>query len=94
MNYRIEWIVGPLLLGTVLLPVIVPPFALIGLAIAALAVLAALVALAAAVLATPYLVVRSLRRHLAERSRSTESPAPVARAIPQAALANPATARR
>ena len=104
MNYRIEWIPGPVLLGAVLLPVIIPPFALIGLVVVALAALAALVALAGAILATPYLLVRSLRRHLAERRRSTEGSGPVARAIAQAgratqqsgvpALANPTRARR
>jgi membrane protein implicated in regulation of membrane protease activity len=68
--YRTQWIATPVVLGAVLLPLIAPPFALIALAVVALAVLAALVALAGAVLATPYLLVRSLRRHLAERRRS------------------------
>jgi hypothetical protein len=51
----------------VLLLLIVPPFALIALVLVALAALAALVALAGAVLATPYLLVRAVRRRLAER---------------------------
>jgi hypothetical protein len=94
----------PIVLGAVLLPLIAPPFALIGLAVVALAALAALVALAGAVLAAPYVLVRFLRRHLAERRRSTEGSGPVARVIAQAgratqqsgvaALANPTTARR
>jgi hypothetical protein len=72
MNYRIEWIAGPVFLGAVLLPVLVPPFALIAVVIVALAAAAALVVVAGAVLASPYLLVRSLRRHLAERRPSIE----------------------
>jgi uncharacterized membrane protein YccC len=69
MSYAAEWLATPIVLGLVLLLLIVPPFALIGLVVVALA---ALVALAGAVLATPYLLVRSLRRRLAEPGRSTE----------------------
>jgi hypothetical protein len=85
--YRFEWISGPVLLGAVLLPLIVPSFALIGLAVVALAALAAVVALAGAALATPYLLVRGLRRRLAERHHSTEGSLPIAPAIAQAASA-------
>jgi hypothetical protein len=103
MSYRFEWALGPVLLGAVLLPVLIPPFALLGVLVAAFAALAALVALAGAVLATPYLLVRSARRHLAERRRSPEGSGAVASVIAQAgmatqqpgvaALTNPATAR-
>jgi hypothetical protein len=98
MSYTAEWIPTPIGLGAVLLPLIVPPFALIGLVVVALAALAALVALAGAVLATPYLLVRFLRRHVAERRRSTEGSGPISTAIAHAAgitaLAAPTTARR
>ena len=85
MNYGVEWMPGLVLLGTVLALLIVPPFALIGLVVVALAAVAALVALAGAVLATPYLLVRSLRRRLAERHESTERSAPITAAIAHAA---------
>jgi positive regulator of sigma E activity len=85
VSYYVEWIPGLALLGTVLVFLIVPPFALIGLMVVALAAVAALVALAGAVLATPYLLVRSLRRRLAERHQSTEGSAPIATAIARAA---------
>jgi hypothetical protein len=103
MSYAVEWIAAPIVLGVVLLPLIVGPFALIALMVVTLAVLATLVALAGAVLATPYLLVDSLHRRLAERRWSAEGPGPVARVIAQtgratqqsgvAALANPTTAR-
>ena len=102
MSYAAEWIPGPALLGAVLLPLVAPPFAMLALLVVTLAALAALVALAGAVLAAPYLLVRSLRRRLAEQPRSSEGSGPVASAIAQvgratqqsgvAALANPATA--
>jgi uncharacterized membrane protein YjgN (DUF898 family) len=85
MKYGFEWTPGVVLLGTVVVLLIVPPFALIGLMVVALAAVAALVALAGAVLATPYLLVRSLRRRLAERHQSTEGSAPIATAIARAA---------
>ena len=85
MSYSVEWIPGLLVVGLVLVVLIVPPFALIGLVVVALAAVAALVALAGAVLATPYLLVRALRRRLAERHQSTEGSAPIAAAIAQAA---------
>jgi uncharacterized SAM-binding protein YcdF (DUF218 family) len=81
MSYAVEWIVPPIVLGAVLLPLIIGPFALIALMVVALTVLAAVVALAAAVLATPYLLVGSLRRRLAERRRSAEGSGPVARVM-------------
>jgi hypothetical protein len=91
MSYRFEWIAGPAFLGAVLLPLIVPGFALIGVLIVALAAVAALVALAGAVLATPYLVVRTLRRRLAERHEATAANATKHSGL--TALAQPTTAR-
>jgi hypothetical protein len=88
MSYRFEWIAGPVFLGAVLLPLIVPSFALIALVVVALGAIAALVALAGALLATPYLVVRTVRRRLAERHRSTEGSLPIA-----AVAIRPMTAR-
>jgi hypothetical protein len=87
MSYAIEWSVGPIVLGAVVLPLLVPSFALIGVLVVGLAAVAALVALVGALLATPYLLVRTLRRHLAERHEPTEDSAPIA-----AAIAQPATA--
>jgi hypothetical protein len=104
VSYAVEWIPGAAFLGTVLLLLIVPSFALIGLVVVALAAVVALVALAGAIVAAPYLLVRSLRRRLAERRRSTEGSVPIATVMPQAgraskpsgvaALAEPTTARR
>jgi positive regulator of sigma E activity len=88
MSYAFEWSATPIVLGAVLLPLIVPPFALIAVVIVALVAVAALVALAGAILATPYLLVRTLRRRLAERHHSTERSAANAPAIGQAATAN------
>jgi hypothetical protein len=93
VSYRFEWISGPVLLATVLVLLIVPPFAMIGLVVAALAALAALVVLAGAVLATPYLLVRSLRRRLAERRRCTEGSVPIASVIARRELTFPAGGR-
>jgi hypothetical protein len=90
VKYGIEWMPGIVLLGMVIVLPLVPAFALIGLVVVALVAVAALVALAGAVLATPYLLVRSLRRRLAERHESTEGSVPIATAI---ALAGPTTAR-
>ena len=92
MSYRFEWLFGPVFLGAVLLPLIVPSFALIALVVVALAAVAAVVALAGAILATPYLLVRTVRRRLAERHQSTRGSVPIATAI--TALAAPTTARR
>ena len=93
--YGFDWIPGGVFLGTVLLILIVPSFALIALMVVAVAAVAALAVLAGAILATPYLLVRSLRRRLAERHQSTEGSIPIAAAIAQAAtaVAEPTTAR-
>jgi hypothetical protein len=88
--YAFEWKPGLVLAGAVLILPLAPSFALIAVVVLALAAVAALVALAGAVLATPYLLVRSLRRHHAEPHRSTEGSAPIATTI---ALAGPRTAR-
>ncbi len=85
MRYGIEWMPGTVLLGMVLVLPLVPGFALIGLVVVALVAVAALVALAGAVLAMPYLLVRTLRRRLAERHESTEGSVPIATAIARAA---------
>jgi hypothetical protein len=84
VTYGFEWIPGPLLLGIVLLPLVVPSFALIGLVVIALAAVAALVALAVGILATPYLLVRSLRRRVADGGPGLTRPgteAPIAAAL-------------
>ena len=88
MKYGIEWLPGAGLLGAVLVLLIVPSFALIGLVVVALAAVAALVALAGAILATPYLLVRTVRRRLAERHQSAEGSLQIATAIAPAATAN------
>jgi hypothetical protein len=85
MSYGFEWMPAVVLVGAFVL-LMVPAFALIGLVVVALAAVAALVVLAGAVLATPYLLVRTLRRRLAERhigsSSVTRMPASVnARAV-------------
>jgi NADH:ubiquinone oxidoreductase subunit 6 (subunit J) len=90
--YGFDWIPGGIFLGTVLLLLIVPPFALIALAVVALVAVAAVVALAGAILVTPYLLVRTVRRRLAERHESTKRSVPIATAI--TAIAGPTTARR
>jgi hypothetical protein len=87
VKYGIEWAPGVVFLGTVVVFLLVPSFALIGLVVVALAAVAALLALAGAVLAMPYLLVRSVRRRLAERHESTEASAPMATAIAHAAAA-------
>jgi hypothetical protein len=85
VKYGFEWTPGLVLLGTLLVLPLVPSFALIGLVVVALAAVAALVALVGAILATPYLLVRTLRRRVAERHRSTEGSVPVVTAIAHAA---------
>jgi hypothetical protein len=87
MSYSFEWTLGPAIVGGVLLVLLVPGFALIALVVVALAAVAALVALAGAILATPYLLVRIVRRRLAERHESTEGSVPIATAIAQTATA-------
>jgi hypothetical protein len=73
MSYGFEWMPAVVLVGALVL-LMVPAFALIGLAVLAVAALAALVALAGAILASPYLLVRTLRRRLAEgRGRSVRA---------------------
>src|SRR3954452_22587994 len=91
MSYAVEWIWGPVVCVMVLLLLIVPEFAVIAVAIATIAVLVVapaplvgLVPLRAAALASPYLLVRSVRRHLrrtknimdplAERDRGADRP--------------------
>jgi hypothetical protein len=86
VSYRFEWVSLPVVLGTVLIPLIVPSFALIGLVVVALAAVAAVVALAGAILATPYLLVRVLRRRVAEHHQP-EGSVPITPAIAHAASA-------
>src|SRR3954468_23900902 len=85
MSYAVEWMEGGgvvVVFGIVLLLLIVPEFAMIAVVVAtiavlvvALAALVGLVALAAAALASPYLLVRSVRRRLAQRgTRRIHSP--------------------
>jgi hypothetical protein len=80
MSYGFEWMPAIVLLGAFVL-LIVPAFALIGLVVVALAAVAALVALAGAIVAMPFLLVRALRRRLAERQQSTSRSGPIATAI-------------
>ena len=79
MSYGFEWIPAVVLVGAFVL-LMVPAFAMIGLVVLALAALAALVALAGAIVASPYLLVRTLRRRLAERHQSTHGSVPIATA--------------
>src|SRR3954447_26153927 len=82
MSYAVEWMGGVVVSGIVLLLLIVPEFAAIavvvaaiGVLVVALAALVGLVALAAAALASPYLLVRTVRRRLAQRrTRRIHSP--------------------
>jgi positive regulator of sigma E activity len=83
MSYGFEWMPAVVLVGA-LVVLMVPAFALIGLAVVALAAVAALAALAGTILASPYLLARTLRRHLAERHQSTQRSVPIATAIAQA----------
>jgi hypothetical protein len=83
MSYGFEWIPAVVIVGALVI-LMVPAFALIGLAVVALAAVAALAALAGAILASPYLLARTLRRHLTERHHSTGAPLPIATAIAQA----------
>ena len=66
MSYGLEWVPGAVLLGALPL-LIVPSLALIGLVVVALVAVVALVGLAGGMLAMPYLLVRFIRRRLAER---------------------------
>jgi hypothetical protein len=83
MSYGIEWMPAVVLVGALVL-LMVPAFALIGLAVVALVAVAALVALAGTIIASPYLLARTLRRHLAGRHRSRQRSVPIATAIAQA----------
>jgi hypothetical protein len=82
MSYAVEWMNGIVVVWAVLLLLLVPEFAVIAVLVLALAALVALVALAAAALASPYLLVRSLRRRLAQpttrrRTRWVHSPSAI-----------------
>jgi preprotein translocase subunit SecF len=87
MSYSFEWTLGPAVIGALLLILLVPGFALIALVVVALAALAALVALAGAIVAAPYLLVRTVRRRVAERHESSDPSVPMATAIAQTATA-------
>ena len=78
MSYSAEWTAAPFAIGTLLILLIVPSFALIALAVLALAALVALVALAGLILASPYLLVRTVHRRLAERQIPQPHPLPAA----------------
>ena len=80
MSYGFEWMPAVVLVGAFVL-LLAPAFALIALVVVALAAVAALVALAGAILASPYLLVRTLRRRLAERHQSTQGSVSLATAI-------------
>jgi positive regulator of sigma E activity len=80
MSYGFEWMPAVVLVGAFVV-LMVPAFALIGLAIVVLAALVALVALAGAILASPYLLVRTLRRRLAERHQQTQRTVPIGTAV-------------
>jgi positive regulator of sigma E activity len=77
----LDWIPGTAVLGAALLLLIVPPFALIAVALLAVAAVAALIALAAAIIASPYLLVRTVRRRLAERDVPQPQPLPAAKPV-------------
>jgi positive regulator of sigma E activity len=79
--YGLDWIPGTAVLGAALLLLIVPPFALIAVALLAVAAVAALIALAAAIIASPYLLVRTVRRRLAERHVPQPRPLPAAKPV-------------
>ena len=74
MSYGIEWLPAVVLIGA-FIALMVPAFALIALVVVVLVAAAALAALAGVVLASPYLLVRTVRRRLAERRQAT-SPSP------------------
>jgi hypothetical protein len=83
MSYGFEWVPAVVLVGAFVL-LMVPAFALIGLVVVALAAVAAIAVLAGAILASPYLIARTLHRHLAQRHESTGASLPIATAIAQA----------
>ena len=65
MSFAVEWL-PPLVVFGALVLFLIGPIALVVVLVVALAALFALVALAAAALVSPYLLVRSLRRRLAQ----------------------------
>ena len=74
MSYAVEWTWGVVVFAIVLLLVFIPWFAAIAVVLAtiavlvvALAALVGLLAVAAAALASPYLLMRNVRRRLAQR---------------------------
>jgi hypothetical protein len=94
MSYAVEWMGSGVVLGIVLLLLVVPEFAAIAVVVAtiavvvvALAALVGLVALAAAALASPYLLVCSLRRRLAQRSGGRSASDPASRVDPSCSSA-------
>jgi hypothetical protein len=87
MSYGVEWMGSGVVYGIVLLLLIVPEFAAIAVLVVALAALVGLVALAAAALASPYLLVRSVRRRLAQRSGGRSAPDPARRVDPSCSSA-------
>jgi hypothetical protein len=96
MRYAVEWMGSGVVFvyGIVLLLLLVPEFAAIAVVVAtiavlvvALAALVGLVALAAAALASPYLLVRSVRRRLAQRSGGRSAPDPARRVDPSCSSA-------
>jgi len=74
----------------VLVLLLVPPVAFLVVIVAALLLPFVAVGLVVAVAASPYLLVRAVHRHLAERRSSTQRSSPMA--VP--ALASPTAARR
>jgi hypothetical protein len=67
VKYGIEWTPALVLFGMVIVLPLAPAFAMIGLVVVAFLAFAALMALAGAILVSPYLIVRTVRRRLAER---------------------------
>ena len=90
MSYSFEWTPVLVFLGALLL-LLVPGFALIAVILVALAAVAVLVALAGAILASPYLLVRTLRRRVAERHEAAPPRASSHSSL--TALPEPTTAR-
>jgi hypothetical protein len=85
VSYSAEWIPGVFFLGVVLPLLIVPGFAVVGLVVV---VAAAPAILAAALIGIPYLLVRNLRRRLAEARQPMQRSAPMATAIGRPAAAH------
>ena len=68
MSYTLEWLGGVVVFEIVILLLLVPWFAVIAVLVVAFTALVVLVALAAAAVASPYVLVRTVRRRLAQRS--------------------------